>query len=505
MSPPSTLRLDANEDDHHLVRYALQLICSTDPGIGSDTILAWVSPAATPVVPAQVPEPHPSTTSGESRAWSATRFRTAMAAAVAALILGTIAALAARPAAEQTQHTGGTAGTTPEGGTTLPSPGTPAPDPPSSSDPSTLVVTMPKIGMVVSIGPTGRSRGLASGLNDPRDVAVLDDGSLLVAETGANQLTGLLGPYGRNRQPIVAINAPTAITAAPNDIVFVGTLEGDVLRVDLSDRAVTVIGRGFSLIEAVTFANGNVYVADSGTAEVVRVAVDGQAQVIATGMDGVSGVAVATDSTVMVSLRDDNRVVRISDDGTHADIAAVTGAGRLAVDPAGSRDPTGERVAVVNTTGVVRITGTTLGQSWQAPPSYTVGLAVAPNGLALPEDTAPDGETWSTLPAPPGGPIPVGQAQENPYPGWIPFGLRPDGRIIGWLSNDQNDSRLEPPIYAVPGGEVVGYAVDFIGFVEKAEYEAPGFDLEKKARLVMGDQRFEEEKRRRDRERSGAG
>src|SRR5262245_49816764 len=62
--------------------------------------------------------------------------------------------------------------------------------------PGDIIATEMAAGRVVAVAPTGDLREIASGLQSPRGVAVLPDGSILVAETGANRIVGIGGRFG---------------------------------------------------------------------------------------------------------------------------------------------------------------------------------------------------------------------------------------------------------------------------------------------------------------------
>lgn len=89
-------------------------------------------------------------------------------------------------------------------------------------------------------------------------------------------------------------------------------------------------------------------------------------------------------------------------------------------------------------------------------------------------------------------------------PGWSYYGLDPATRDLGpgnyrprgvVRSSDLWDASGEPfPVYDQPDGAVVGYAAKYVTFVDKATFEAPGFDLETYTREQVGDAELEKEK-----------
>ncbi|MCC5950573.1 MAG: hypothetical protein JJU45_00605 [Acidimicrobiia bacterium] len=144
--------------------------------------------------------------------------------------------------------------------------GTAAQEPPPEPDPAfstplvrtgEIVVTLFEAGEVLAVDAAGERRVLATGLDRPRGIAVLADGSLVVAEFGANRLVGLGGRYPA--EPVTVLEYPTPadlLVLAPGRLLVTSLLEGTLSEVDLASDTVTEVGAGLDGPLGITVAGG---------------------------------------------------------------------------------------------------------------------------------------------------------------------------------------------------------------------------------------------------------
>ena len=152
-------------------------------------------------------------------------------------------------------------------------------------------------------------------LSAPRDALELDDGSLLVAETGAHRLLHIHADGSRSALP-AAFADPVGLARAGEAVFVTDAWSGTLSRVDLRSGQASLVANGFGRPEGVAVRpDGKVLVVDSLKQTVVAVdPATGKQSVIATvvpvGLEGPppqnpawihNGVAVAGDGMVYLS------------------------------------------------------------------------------------------------------------------------------------------------------------------------------------------------------------
>lgn len=277
--------------------------------------------------------------------------------AVVALLVG-VAVLAgggpARSAAAQT----GSAGATPPAGS--------------------VVVVLRTLGQVNAVLPSGEVQVLARELADPAAVVVLDDRTVLVAEAGADRISGFGGRLGPIPEPIVALAGPTGLALGSGGTVF-ATTATEVGRVDVATRQYETLAAGFVSATGPAVRSGVVYVPDFATGEVARVDVASGSNLgpVATGLRSPVGVATAAGLPLFISEAQGNAVVRVdASGGAPSEFAAVQGPLQLAIDP--PAPGSGAWTLVVATIeGIVRLDSDGRVEDRTSLP-LTVGVAAVP-------------------------------------------------------------------------------------------------------------------------------
>ena len=78
-------------------------------------------------------------------------------------------------------------------------------------------------------------------------------------------------------------------------------------------------------------------------------------------------------------------------------------------------------------------------------------------------------------------------------PGWTGYVI--DADSVGFVRTEDYwkiDEDHPAPLYDAPNGTHIGYAVLYVGFVDRETFETPGFDLEAYSRAELGDEVFED-------------
>ena len=111
-------------------------------------------------------------------------------------------------------------------------------------------------------GPSARPRAGRSG-----GVVVLGDGTVLVAENGADRVSGFGGGFGATPVQIVGVPAPSGLAVGADGQVFV-TSPGEVGRIDLATRHYSTLAGGLSAPTGPAVRDDVLYVPDLQSGEV---------------------------------------------------------------------------------------------------------------------------------------------------------------------------------------------------------------------------------------------
>lgn len=192
-----------------------------------------------------------------------------------------------------------------------------------------VVVALRSLGQVNAVLASGEVRVLARGLAEPAGVAVLDDGTVLVAETAANRVSGFGGRLGAAPQTVADVAQPTGLALRSDGTVFVAAA-GEIGRVDVSTRQYQTIASGFVSPTTPAVRDGVLYVPDFSTGEVVSVDIASGSRLgtVASGLQSPSGAASGPNLPVFVSEASGNRIVRL-DTATGVSTAFATAQGPL--------------------------------------------------------------------------------------------------------------------------------------------------------------------------------
>ncbi len=282
--------------------------------------------------------------------------------------------------------------------------------------PGELVVSQQRIGQLVRIDADGKPSPIASGLEGPRGLLVLDDGSVLIAESTGNQISGLFGPYGSRPAPIATVTQPdTMAVGADGGTVFISSLSGAIFQLDVKTRAVVKFADNFARPLGLAVQAGWVYVADAGEQQVVRVSIaDGRKELVADRLGAITGLVIGPDKAIYVADFTGSRILRIT--GDEPRVVSVF-AGRASATPgAGDPGPNGVdspaylslipsvprpgepwSLAVSFKDGVKQFdsNGQPFGKQVTFPPSSAVGLSTVPGGppVASPTTSRAPGST----------------------------------------------------------------------------------------------------------------
>jgi sugar lactone lactonase YvrE len=110
-------------------------------------------------------------------------------------------------------------------------------------------------------------------LKAPYDAIELPDGSILVAEYAAGNLTEITGRSGADRKPLTQnLGGPLGLVRAGNVVYVTENLTGQVSRIDLKTGTGTVVAKGLAQPEGIARApDGGLIVAEVGARRVVRI------------------------------------------------------------------------------------------------------------------------------------------------------------------------------------------------------------------------------------------
>src|SRR5262249_28542047 len=143
------------------------------------------------------------------------------------------------------------------------------------------------------------------------------------------------GRFGNKLTRLTQIAEPQALgTSAEGAIYVVQFNAGKVSQLDLtnSGRAV-VVAQDLNRPTAATGFHGDVYIAEAGLGQVIKVDQLGNKTTVATGLGQITGLAVGPDGTIYASDLAANRIMKATPDGTVSPFADVEGPKQLTVDP----------------------------------------------------------------------------------------------------------------------------------------------------------------------------
>jgi DNA-binding beta-propeller fold protein YncE len=307
----------------------------------------------------------------------------------------------------------------------------------------TLLLALPALGQVNAIRPDGSTQVLARGLSGPSAVAVLADGTIVVAESGADRISALGGAYGVQPQPIAEVPAPNGLVAASDGSVYV-TAAGQVGRLEVTARRYQTLASGFASPLGPALDGTRLYVPDPGTGRIATLdtttgAELGDAAVLA----APGGAAAAPGAPLFVAQTQGPGVARVDAGGVVSSFATVPGALQLAFDPPapGADDWI---LVVVTQTGLTRLSsdGRVVGDR--------LSLAGIGGVAAVPELAAHESAE----------PVSVGDpAGSSSAPAWlwalVGVGLLVAGGLAWWLARrgrgrEREDDGFMPPPSGTP-------------------------------------------------------
>ena len=166
----------------------------------------------------------------------------------------------------------------------------------------------------------------------PTSIDLQPDGSLLVVENGSGQVDRVQPSTGRVNVVASGLTKPYSIALAAGGAIYLSN--GDALQRIDGAAPVTIADADTDIGPIAVVPNGDVvYTTGSQAFELSG----GAPRLIASGLSAPHGIAVASDGAVLVSDRDNNRVLRV-DPATHAvtTFLQVTQPGAIDVAPDGS-------------------------------------------------------------------------------------------------------------------------------------------------------------------------
>jgi sugar lactone lactonase YvrE len=167
------------------------------------------------------------------------------------------------------------------------------------------------------------------GFNSPGGLLQLDDGSVIVAETGTGKVLRVFGPDGETRVVLAENLTEPMGLAISSDHKFIYVSDagsGQIIKLELANGTQTVIKSGLSMPEGIAIdAQGTLFVAETGARRIIKIAPDGATETIADelplGLKGYpglppsflpTGIAVDKDGAVYVSSDILNSILRIA-------------------------------------------------------------------------------------------------------------------------------------------------------------------------------------------------
>ena len=238
-------------------------------------------------------------------------------------------------------------------------------------EPGEVVVTRQAEGTVEAVAADGSVRTLVTGLSQPRAVQVLQDGSLVIAESGADRIVGIGGRFGPDLAPIADYPFPNGLYQALDGSFS----EGKVSRLELGTAVITDLATGLQTPGGLVVRNGTAYVAELNAQRVVSIDQAGRVVPIAEGFSSPLGVAVGRGAVLYVSDFGTGEIIRI-ENGERSVLASLPEPRNLASDPVVPRADEPFRLVASTEAGVVEVDPDTgeIGATVAAPGA--VGVAV---------------------------------------------------------------------------------------------------------------------------------
>jgi len=237
---------------------------------------------------------------------------------------------------------------------------TPPPAPPVVAG-VTLVAEF-AAGRVSAVDASGRPTVIATGLKNPNGVAALADGSVLIAESGANRVVGIGGRFGPALKEIVKdIEFPYGLTVGLDGTVYVTLLlKGELGRLDLTAGKYTKISDGLKGPGDLTVRSGQLFVTESlgengAGRDVIMIDKDGTKSVVAKDFDQPIGIAAGAGRTLFVSDLKAGKIVKIDDAGVKSDfVTRLDAPVQLAIEPYTLKDEPTFTLVVSTKTALVK-------------------------------------------------------------------------------------------------------------------------------------------------------
>ena len=203
--------------------------------------------------------------------------------------------------------------------------------------PGTVVAAELDLGQLSTIDPQGRATVLVKNLKKPNGVAVLADGSVLVAESGANRVAGIGGRFGPELKTIAEVEFPQGLAVGLDGTVYVTLLlKGEVGKLDLVAGTYTKILGDLKGPGDVAIREGLLYITEGAvdSNDVVRInPLDGTKAVVASGFQQPVGVATGPGQILFVADYKAGKVVKVDDAGKQTDFVKVDAPVQLAIEP----------------------------------------------------------------------------------------------------------------------------------------------------------------------------
>jgi hypothetical protein len=277
------------------------------------------------------------------------------------------------------------------------------------------VATVVEGGRLVAIDAAGAVRDLAAGLEAPAGVAVLDDGAVVVAESGAGRVVGLGGRFGPEPVPIGEVPGVSGLVAESDGrILATSTSEGRLVRMDPAAPGLVVdVVTGLSAPTGIGLRAGVALVADqTGSVTQVDLAT-GAATPLVAGFGALAGVVAGPSGELLVSDAANGRLIEVIGDQRRL-VAELSAPGAPATDPPAPQLDLPWTVLVPTSGGIARldpVSGEVL-SAVELPGAAGVGVARA---SAVP-GTLPPPTTAGVEPAP-GSTGAATEVQEEASPG----------------------------------------------------------------------------------------